>query len=81
MSKSNPSMDFPKTPADALAFDIAKAFKDEIRLSLYRQICSAHNRNVIYRAFGECMETPEHKIRRTRRALFIYLIHKYEREK
>ena len=68
----------PKTPADALALEIAKGFNDEKRLPLYRQICSGHSQSLVYRAFKETMNLPLHKIKKSRRALFIFLIKKYE---
>ena len=68
----------PKTPSDALALEIATAFGDQAHLPLYRQICSAHNHSNVYRAFKDTLRIPIHKIKRSRRALFIYLLKKYE---
>ena len=68
----------PRNPTDALALEIARAFGDEIRLPFYKQVCSTHNHSHIYRAFKDTLRTPLHKIKKSRRALFIYLIRKYE---
>jgi hypothetical protein len=77
---SNPkSLKFiPKTPADALALEIAKAFDDEVRLPLYRQICLAHEQSIVFRAYRNVLQTPLNKIKKSRRALLIYLIRKYD---
>lgn len=68
----------PKTPSDALALEIARAFGDEIRLPLYRQICSAHEHSVVYRAYRTVLRTPLSKIKKSRCALLIYLLRKYD---
>lgn len=68
----------PKTPSDALALEIATAFGDQAHLPLYRQICSAHNHSHVYWAFKDALRTPIRKIKKSRRALFIYLLRKYE---
>jgi len=78
MQDSKPIRFEPKTPADALALEIARSFGDETRLLLYRQICAAHNHSNVYRAFKDALRTPMHKIKKSRRALFIYLLKKYE---
>ena len=68
----------PENKSDLLAFEIARAFGDEAHLPLYRQICSAHNHSHVYCAFKDALRTPLHKIKKSRRALFIYLLKKYE---
>lgn len=68
----------PKTPSDALALEIASSFNDEIRLPLYRQICAAHDQSVVYRAYRHVLRMPESKIKKSRRALLIYLLRKYD---
>jgi hypothetical protein len=70
----------PKTPADALALEIARAFNDEVRLPLYRQICSAHEQPIVFRAYRIAQRTPLNKIKKSRRALLIYLIRKYDQQ-
>jgi hypothetical protein len=78
MSNSKPIPFIPQTPADALALEIAQSFKDEVRLPLYRQICSAYDHSFVYRVFRQSLRTPESKIKKSRRALLIYLLRKYE---
>lgn len=78
MTSTRPIPFIPKTQADALALEIAREFGDEVRLSFYRQVCSAHTHAIVYRAFRAAQSTPPWRIKKSRRALFIYLIHKYE---
>lgn len=70
----------PQTPADALALEIAKAFDDEIRLPLYRQICSAHEQSIVFRTYRLVLRMPSNKIKKSRRALLIYLLRKYDQQ-
>ena len=80
MINSKPLRFIPQTPADALALEIAKAFDDEVRLPLYRQICSAHEQSFVFRAYRIALRTPLNKIKKSRRALLIYLIRKYDQQ-
>lgn len=78
MNDNNPIPFVPKTASDALAFEIAKAFNDQVRLPLYQQICSAHDHSIVYRAYRFALRVPEYKIKKSRRALLIYLLRKYD---
>jgi hypothetical protein len=70
----------PRSASDALALEIAQAFKDEIRLPLYRQLCSAHNHSLVFRAFRDTMRIPIFRVKKSRCALFIYLLKKYDQK-
>ncbi len=78
MNNPNPIKFIPKTPADGLALEIAKNFKDEVHLPLYQQICSGHNQSLVYRAYRIVMRMPITKIKKSRRALLIYFVKKYD---
>ena len=78
MNDHQPITFIPKTPADGLALEISKNFKDEAHLPLYQQICSAHNQSLVYRAYRTVLRMPETKIKKSRRALLIYLVRKYD---
>jgi len=78
MNNYKPIPFIPQTPADALALEIAQSFNDEVRLPLYRQICSAHEHSIVYRAYRLVLRMPESKIKKSRRAYLIYLLKKYE---
>lgn len=64
--------------AEYLAQEIAKSFGDTSQIDTYRRICEAHDRQVVYRAYREASDVPLSKIKKSRSALFIYLIRKYE---
>lgn len=64
--------------AKALAQEIAQAFGDTSQIDTYRRICEAHNHQVVYRAYREAVDVPLSKIKKSRSALFNYLIRKYE---
>lgn len=78
MTDPQPIPFIPRSKEDALAQEIAQAFNDETRLSWYRRVCYAHDYSLVYRAYTTALRTPVWRIRRSRRALFIYLIHRYE---
>lgn len=62
---------------DDLAMEIAKTFKEEHRTDLYRYIFQKHDESTIRRAFEETMKVPDSKIKKSKSALFFYLLNKY----
>lgn len=84
----HPATDAPETTkrqssreqSDALALEIAEAFQDEGHLAVYKVYCRNFPQNVVHRAFAEVRGLPEHRVRRSRLALFIYLIKAYASE-
>lgn len=68
----------PRTAADALALEIAVSFGDLARLSLYRQVCARHDHSVVYRAFREAMLVPAEQVKKSRRAIFLFILHAYD---
>lgn len=77
MGESKPLRFIPHSAADALALEIATAFNDEVRLPFYRQVCCANPQAIVYRAFRAAQSMPSWRIKKSRRALFTYLLHKY----
>lgn len=71
----------PKTQADHLALEIARAFKEESKLLLYRVLCENFNDQVVKKAFDAVMNVPDEKIKKSRAALFAYLLKKYAKRK
>ena len=71
----------PKTKSDYLALKIARAFKEEHRLPLYRAVCENFQEEGIETAFSEVMALPDNKIKKSRAALFIHLMKKYGKRK
>jgi hypothetical protein len=65
------------TSKDQLATEIAKAFQEGHRTELYRYIFQGHNEAVIKKAFEDTKKVPADKIKKTRSALFFFLLNKY----
>jgi hypothetical protein len=70
----------PKTKSEHLAVMIAAAFNDEEKIGLYVVYCKKHSHEVIQRAFAEAQNFPEEKIKKSRVALFFYLLKRYAHE-
>lgn len=60
-----------------LAYMIAESFNDLGQLKLYINYCKKYPLNIIYRAFSEAKNFPEEKIKKSRAAIFFYLIKTY----
>ena len=71
----------PKNSTHALALIIARTFSEERRLPYYLHICKTYGHDFIYRIFKEVMSVPSDKIKKSRRALFHFLLKKYEESK
>jgi hypothetical protein len=80
MTPNRPIPFIPRTAVDALALEIARAFNDEVRLPFYRQVCAAHVHSLVYRAYRQALAMPEHQLKKSRRALFIYLIRQHDHQ-
>jgi len=62
---------------DDLATEIAKTFQEAHRTELYRYIFQRHDESTIRKAFEETTKVPVSKIRKSKSALFFYLLNKY----
>jgi hypothetical protein len=62
---------------DNLALRVAQGLGESHRLPLYRRICRKFDEPIIRRAFGEVRSVPDYKIKKSRAALFAYLVRKY----
>jgi hypothetical protein len=67
----------PSKSKDDLAKEIAKTFKEEKRFSLYQYIFQGYSEAAIRRAYEEAQKVPDDKIKKSRSALFFYLLYKY----
>jgi hypothetical protein len=65
---------------DLLAYEICNAFKDEKNSLLYLCYVRKYPMEIIKRAFDEAVRMPPHKIKKTRGALFNYLVRRYAKE-
>ena len=68
----------PQSDADALAWEIAQAFHDEINLRQYRRICASHERSFIYITYKDVMSIPIDRVRKSRAAIFFHKIREYD---
>ena len=64
-----------------LAFMIADAFNDLGQIKLYVTYCKKHPLTVIHRAFAEAKSYPEARIKKSRAAIFFYLLKTYAHQK
>ncbi|MCK4351823.1 hypothetical protein KAW65_00255 [candidate division WOR-3 bacterium] len=69
-----------KAKEELLAERIAKTFKDEENLSYYETLCERYSEDLINLAFREVKKIPSSKIRKSRGALFTYLVKKYAKK-
>jgi hypothetical protein len=67
----------PATDTDRLALEIARGLGEEERLPIYRMVCENRSEEVVRRAFEQAKKTPQEKIKKSRSALFFYLVNKY----
>ncbi len=61
---------------DELAGEIAVAFREEEQIKLYQHVCSQHDYTAIKKAFDDTMKVPSDRIKKSRSALFFYLLKK-----
>ena len=71
----------PKTKEDLLALDIASGLHDLENLALYLSYCKKFPEPLIRKTLGKVKEIPDKKIRKSRGALFNYLIQKHGGQK
>lgn len=67
----------PKTRKELLALDLTRELNDCKSLPLYLHYCKKYPESVIRKALGEVKETPLERIKKSKAALFSYLIKKY----
>ncbi|MEW6410920.1 MAG: hypothetical protein AB1483_00445 [Candidatus Zixiibacteriota bacterium] len=65
------------TPRGDLAEEIAKTFQEQHRVELYRYIVEKHDEGIVRKAFEEVIKMPPEKIKKSRSALFFFLLNKY----
>jgi hypothetical protein len=65
------------TKREHLAFMIADAFNDLGQINLYVTYCKKHPLTIIHRAFSETKSYPEARIKKSRAAIFFYLLKTY----
>ena len=80
-SKLNAADEFkPRTRQELLAFDLATALNDRKSLFVYLSYAKRYPESILRRILGDVKEIPAGKIKKSRAALFSYLIKKYAQE-
>jgi hypothetical protein len=70
----------PRNEREELALEVARALHEEHRLPIYLELCKTHSIEAIRRSLEEVKRVPESKIRKSKAALFTYLLKKYAKE-
>ena len=70
----------PQNRRDALMLEIARAFNDEERLPDYQRVCAGVPFQLVFRAYREAMSVPSHQVRKSRRAIFFFIVHSLEND-
>ena len=66
---------FPSTREELLASDITKALNDSANMALYLSYARKYPESYLRQILSEVKQTPAHKIKKSRGALFMYLVH------
>jgi biotin operon repressor len=70
----------PRAREELLAKDLARALKDPQGFPLYLSYAKRYPESLLRKVLGEVREIPDHKIKKSRGALFNHLIQKYAKE-
>jgi hypothetical protein len=62
---------------EELAREIAGSMGEKHRVELYQRKFRNYDESVIRRAFGEATKVPADRIKKSKSALFLYLLNKY----
>jgi len=80
-SNSNASKQFrPRNKQQQLALDLAEALDDYQGLALYLSYSNRFPESLLRKVLGQVKEIPSEKIKKSRAALFNYLVQKYAKE-
>ena len=67
----------PQTKSEYLAQMIAEAFNDRDKLSMYLVYCKKYPSYIIERAYADARAVPAEQIKKSRAAIFFFLIKTY----
>ena len=71
----------PLTKEELLAKDLAKGLDDEANLRFYLSVCRKYPEQILREIYGQVKQVPKNKIRKSKGALFNYLIQKHEKNR
>ena len=67
----------PQTKSEYLAQMIAEAFNDQDKLSMYLVYCKKYPSHIIERAYADARAVPAEQIKKSRAAIFFFLVKTY----
>ena len=67
------------TKEELLARDLAAGLDDETNLAFYLSVCRRYPEEFLRRTYSQVKQVPEKKIKKSRGALFNYLVQKYDK--
>ena len=70
----------PRNESDLLAVDMATMLHDEKNLALYRSYCKKYPSSLLRKVMDEVKQLPHRKIKKSRGALFNYLVQTYAKK-
>lgn len=70
----------PYTKKDYLALDLAKELGDPENMAFYIKCSRKYPESILRQALAVALKMPAYKIKKSRGALFNYLVHKYAHE-
>ena len=71
----------PHNKREQFAQAIAESFNDQEHLSRYQQACKKYPMAILYRAYSEAKSMPAEQVKKSRTAIFFYLIKRYAHER
>ncbi len=67
------------TKEELLAMDLAEGLDDKANLRFYFSVCRKYPESFLRRIYSEVKEVPLNKIKKSKGALFNYLVQKYDK--
>lgn len=71
----------PQSKREHFAHTMAQTFNDSERVNLYLNCCKRYPLSLVYRAYAEAKSIPLDQVRKSRAAIFFYLIKKYSHDR
>lgn len=75
--KNNAILRVEKAPPSELGKTIAEELKANESVSYFEHLCNLYPKDIVLKSFKETIAIPVNKIKKTRIALFVYLVKKY----
>lgn len=78
-TNDNESNFFTLTKEELLARDLAEGLNDKASLGFYLSVCRKYPGSFLRKIYSQVKEIPANKIKKSKGALFNYLVQKYEK--